>query len=116
LPQEDSTRCERRAEALLWLAELTLEDAFFFDCFFLTVRFVGVTRFTFDAFFACFEVAAFDFARFLFVFLFLDGIAAVYHRVTRPPQYHRDPAFLYGPVSPAMRRKRSLWLGLRTVA
>jgi hypothetical protein len=58
----------------------------------------------------------FGFVCLLFVFLFLNGIAAVYHRgssaATTPPKIGAPIVR----VSSAMRRPRSLWLGQRTAA
>lgn len=85
-------------------AGLAFDEMLFFDCFFPTVLFAAMARLLRDAFFACFEVAVFDFAWLLFVFLFLDGMGAVYHRGGRATSYWpRTPIVL---VSSAMPRQR----------
>lgn len=83
---------------------LAFDDIFFFDCFFPTVLFAAIARLLRDAFFACFEVAVFGFAWLLFVFLFLDGMGAVYHRGGRAtPYWSRTLIVLVSSARPRQR-------------
>lgn len=68
-----------RAEVSLSRVGL-LFDGVFFDFFFLIVLFGAMAGLPREAFFNCFEAAVFDFVGLRFVFLLLDGMAAVYHR------------------------------------
>ena len=72
-------------------AELAFEEAFFFDCFFLAVRFGTITCFLRDTFFRRFEAAVLDFVCLLLVFFFLEGMAAVYHRGHLTAHLGRQP-------------------------
>jgi hypothetical protein len=86
MAKEDSNLCERRAAVFRLRAGLLFEGVFFLNCFFLTVLFGAIVRRRREASF-CFAVAVFDFdfVGLLFVFFFLEGMAAVYHRgLSRP--------------------------------
>jgi hypothetical protein len=63
-------------------------DELFVDCFFLTGLFRATADVLRDVFFACFEPEDLGFPCLLFAFVFLDGMAAVYHRGRSPPQRH----------------------------
>jgi hypothetical protein len=98
----------RRAVVFLSRIELSFDDVFF-NCLFLAVLLGAVARPLREVFFAGFEVAVFDFAWLLFFFLFLDGIAAVYHRGLSAPQAHLECLFAgeqRGPLHERTVRRR----------
>src|SRR5215471_1255057 len=115
LPQADCKRCALRRGAFRWGAGAVCDEAFFADRFFLAGPFGRIACLLRNAFFARFAGAIFDFVRLRLLF-FLEGMAAVYHHVSRRPQrpQHQE-LFEHSPgISSTMRYQRLLRRGRRT--